>query len=387
MYITEQDIKDLSIKPYPYPNLMSEFVDTRTYKRYLPELKRRETAYERDARAVNYNLSLVVDKHPPEFLRQEALLMMKEMNNLSIIPSSRSKWVGGTTSVRNNPASIFNCSFSAVNRLGVFADAGNLLMLGVGFGFRVFAKDIDQLPDLINKSFSVGFDEYEPLESAYRDEDTYSYVKKDMMYVDVGDSRQGWIDAYMKVFEVATDPKYAEVASIIYNVNSVRPIGERIKGFGGTASGPFALIDIIKGIHEVIIECPGSRLRSVDCMDCICATAKGIVAGATRRSALICLFEQGDELCRKAKDGLYTDPAMVRKSYRKQSNNTEMWHERPSLEQLFLMFESIKISSEPGFANYALMQQKRIDAAKKYRPQNPVEWYIEVGTNPLTVAA
>ena len=234
-FITEQDINVASQNTYPYPNLLSECVDTRTYKRYLPELKRRETDYQRDARAVNFNLNLISDlidagKVTFQEALAEAKLMYQEMNNLYLIPSSRSKWVAGTSSVENNPASIFNCSFTLINRLAAFADIGSLLMLGVGVGFRVFPDDIKNLPTIKNKSFTITCEEYKPLPKDFRDEHTYSHVKGNVLYADIGDSRKGWIDAYMLVLEVATNEKYQNITQIVYNFDSVRPFGERIKG-------------------------------------------------------------------------------------------------------------------------------------------------------------
>lgn len=386
-FITEKDIIAASKKPYPYPNLLSECVDTRTYKRYLQELQLRETDYQRDARAVNFNLNLISDlidagKITFQEALTEAKLMYEEMTNLFVIPSSRSKWVAGTSSVENNPASIFNCSFTLINRLSAFADIGNLLMLGIGVGFRVFPDDIKSLPTIKNTSFTITCEDYAPLPKDYRDENTYSHIKGDVLYVDIGDSRKGWVDAYMLVLEVATDDRYQNITQVVYNFDSIRPFGERIKGFGGTASGPDALKTIILDLHRIIAEVPGDVFRSIDCMDIPCAIAKGIVAGATRRSALICLFAQGDLLCRNAKKGLYTNPELAYKKYRSQSNNTEMFFTKPSREDLDVIFESIITEGEPGFANYAAMVNKRRTAAEKYRPNNPIEWYINVGTNP-----
>ncbi|MEO1099825.1 MAG: hypothetical protein AAFX57_19065, partial [Bacteroidota bacterium] len=41
---------------------LGSIVDVRTYRRWLPEQQRRETFYERNERAVNYNIGLAKDK-------------------------------------------------------------------------------------------------------------------------------------------------------------------------------------------------------------------------------------------------------------------------------------------------------------------------------------
>lgn len=348
-------------------------------------MQRRETALERWQRVINYNLGLVSDIVPIDELRNEALLMLDKYSQLKADLSGRTKWVGGTKSTELNPAANFNCSFLAVNRLESFADAFHLLMLGVGVGFRVFGKDIKQLPALQYPSITVEFEDYNPVDKSKRNEHTSIHAAKQLT-IKVGDSRKGWVDATMAFINYVTrtgefvdSPLYDKV---VFNFDSVRPKGERLLGFGGTASGPDALKGIIEDIDRIIKECPTDRLRSIDCMDMMCAIAKGVVAGSSRRSAMICLFEQGDLLCANAKKGLYTDPDLAHKAYRCQSNNTECLSNKPTIDELRRMLETCKTEGEPGFNNYSEMVDRRVKAAQKYRPNESVEKYIDVGTNP-----
>jgi hypothetical protein len=116
MYITESDIFEASKK---YPNIpfvpIGQIVDIRTYRRWLPGKKRRETALERNARVVNYNVSLVKDLLSEEELREEALLMFDKMNQLKADASGRTKWVGGTECTEKNPEANMNCSAMALS--------------------------------------------------------------------------------------------------------------------------------------------------------------------------------------------------------------------------------------------------------------------------------
>lgn len=410
-FLTPEDIQKCATK---YGNRIpfgpiGEIVDIRTYRRFKPEDSSRETLFERDARVINHNLSLVADLLSYEELRAEALLMQDKFAQMKSAPSSRAKWVGGAEASINNPVSIFNCSAFAINRLSAFSDLFSILMLGCGGGFRVFQRDISKLPTLYNKKLEITFYDYSPIPKSYREEHTASNQRGNKLFVTVGDSREGWIEALMTYLHEVTKEN-STIKEIAFDLDNIRPLGERIHGFGGTASGPNALKQIIQDIDLIIKECPKPRLRSIDCMDICCAIAKGVVAGSARRSALICLFDEGDELCANAKKGLYTNPELAHKSYRSQSNNTECvgsihydtlieWLKlypnksekeiyqyiaqfKPTKDYLVKRFESIRLEGEPGFDNYLAMVVRRYLAAREWRPNQDPFLFTDVATNP-----
>jgi adenosylcobalamin-dependent ribonucleoside-triphosphate reductase len=418
-FITQADIEQAE-KEVGVPKFgpLGDVVDTRTYRRFLKDKGRRETFFERNARTTNYSANLAVGMQSSDELQDEANLLYSYMNQLKVWPSGRTQWVGGTDCTKQNSEANFNCSFTAINRPTAFEDVANLLMLGVGIGYRVHYKDINQLPEIYKGELEVQYKTYTPVPKNQRQEETtisYHGENKFTCEVVVGDSRKGWsgtiqhlINVYFQLVDV---PKV-----LIFNFDSVRPIGERIKGFGGTASGPEALEGILRNIVDIFEECPEKKLRSIDCMDIVGAEARGIIAGSSRRSALIGLGQEGDILFRNAKLGLYTNPALAKKSYRSQSNNTENigsnYEEKvkafalanpnldiqhpevlaflqtfaPSKEKLTEMFESVKTEGEPGFDNWPRMQLLRFYAARKQRPQYSDEeiWvrYCDCGTNP-----
>lgn len=414
-FVSLSDIEAAEKETPPFGPI-GNIVDNRTYRRWLPEKGRRESFARRNARSINYNLGLVEDKVSYLELKEEAQLYFRFLNQLKVWPSSRTQWIGGTETCFKEPAANFNCSATAINRPTAFRDVANLLMLGVGVGFRVHSKDVNQLPP-ITQSPELVIEEYTPLEKNDRQEDTTIVSVGEEVFVTVGDSRFGWCDAIQILINSFFGIEgWNGVKKISYNFNSIRPMGERLRGFGGTASGPQALMDIIKNIHRIFKEVPGNKLRSVDCMDICCASAKGIIAGSSRRSALICLFEHGDLLCRNAKLGLYSNPDLAHKSYRAQSNNTEnvgSIHEKEVLKfavnnpdlhidhpkvKAFLMslrpdrayfeelFKTIPSEGEPGFDNFPRMQLLRFYAARKREPEiSPVtlwDMYCDVLTNP-----
>ena len=87
--------------------VLFDVVYTRTYQRYLPELKRRERWHETVARVVNYNLSLHIGNITD--LVKEAELLYDRIFNLEILPAGRTLWVGGTESAQRLGESQFNC--------------------------------------------------------------------------------------------------------------------------------------------------------------------------------------------------------------------------------------------------------------------------------------
>lgn len=392
-YITQDLINEASKAGTPNFGPIGQIVDVRTYRRFIPELQRRETFYERNARVVNHSISLGKKQAPQiedSIWQREAEVMYSYMNKMLLSTSGRNLWIGGTPSNTDHPASSFNCSFLAINRLNAFAEVFELLMLGTGVGYRVFKRDVAGLPK-IDVAPTVAFKTYEPIAKGKRSEETVVAYDGNIAYVTVGDSRESWIAALMFLLQVATGEIF-QATHIVYNLDNIRPMGERIYGFGGTASGPEALKTMINDVELILAESPGF-FRPIDAMDICCAIAKGVVAGSSRRSALITLFEQGDDQMANAKVGLYTDPEMQKKNYRAQSNNTEMLTEKPSVEWLTERLESVKVSGEPGFDNYNEMVRRRRNAAIKYRvPKNSdlteaqieqlVAVYLEVCTNP-----
>lgn len=421
VFISEADVvKAEAVIGVPKFGPIGWITDYRTYRRWLPKLKRRETFFERNARVVNYNLSLAVGLQDTNELQEEADLMYNYMNNFLTFASGRTMWVGGTKTSEAHPACNFNCSFLAINRVEAFLTLFELLMLGTGVGYRVFESDICNLPRIKQVgNFAVGFQEYIPVSKQERQEETTTkttYISEEVaeggpyevLTISVGDSRDGWIHAVRILlslyFSGVSVPDYVN-----FNVNSIRPMGERINGFGGTASGPEALKGIINDIVAIFEQCPEDKLRSIDCMDIADCIAKGVIAGSSRRSALICLFDEGDELCAKAKVNLPDD-----KQYRWQSNNTECigsknvgklkaflesnpdssWDEildfidqfKPSKEWFEKRFKVIEESGEPGIYNFLAMSAKRWVAVRKWRPNVAVLeiWnkYCDIGANP-----
>lgn len=61
-----------------------------------------------------------------------------------------------------------------------------------------------------------------------------------------------WIQSLDQYLQVLTREKYEQITHIHINYNNVRPEGERLKTFGGTASGPEPLQEMFEGFNKTL---------------------------------------------------------------------------------------------------------------------------------------
>jgi ribonucleoside-triphosphate reductase (thioredoxin) len=258
-----QLLTDDFISQYPeFPsnmNPLGQFVFYRTYSRFLPNLGRRETWKETVRRAVEYNVQLGVkhldkigydnriDEH-----RKEAEELFDNMFNLRQFLSGRTLWTGGSLAAELSPLSNFNCSFTNVSSWNDLADIFYLLMVGTGCGFKCTKEMAAKLPP-IRTNTTLLHSDYSPVPKAARYENT---ILRDMengyAKIYIGDSKMGWVDSLRIYLDILTKPEYKHIHTVKVSYNSVRPKGERLKIFGGTASGPEPLREMFEGVDRVL---------------------------------------------------------------------------------------------------------------------------------------
>lgn len=96
-------------------------------------------------------------------------------------------------------------------------------------------------------------DEYKPVKPEERLEKTkVTNLGNGFVKVYIGDSKEGWVQSLDEVFNILTSSEFDDVHSIKFSYNSIRPKGERLKTFGGTASGPEPLREMFEGIKNVL---------------------------------------------------------------------------------------------------------------------------------------
>ncbi|MDP6077928.1 MAG: ribonucleoside-triphosphate reductase, adenosylcobalamin-dependent [Acidimicrobiales bacterium] len=97
----------------------------------------------------------------------------------------------------------------------------------------------------------------------------------------VPDSREGWVEALCRLTDLAEDGG----GTITFDMTDVRPRGSAINGFGGTASGPAPLIELLINVADLLNRCVGQSFTSMDLMEIDHAIAACVIAGNVRRSA------------------------------------------------------------------------------------------------------
>ncbi len=350
----------------PLSNI-GEFVYLRTYSRYLTSKRRRENWFETVLRTTKYNINLGIEfkkKHGLNINLQdeikEAELLFDNLFNLRTFTSGRTLYMGGTDIVKKYPLSNYNCSFTMIEKFHDFVDVFYLLMVGSGVGVRIDKELISKMPKIRKLSLLGEYTEdvhkYMPKE--YMEDTKLILDNKDssIATIKVGDSKEGWCNALETYFELITSPKYNNIKKVIIDYSYVRPEGERLKRFGGRASGHKSLKRMFEKIHKVCSNLLDGNLKSIDVLDIATIISENVVSGGVRRSAMMIICDEDDTDVITAKSNLYkiVDSNWIENSevsHRKMSNNSVLYKEKPSLDKIKEILNSIKINGEPGFIN------------------------------------
>ena len=96
-------------------------------------------------------------------------------------------------------------------------------------------------------------DEYKPVKPEERLQNTkVTNLENGFVKIYIGDSKESWVKSLDEVFNILTSSEFDDVHSIKFSYNSIRPKGERLKTFGGTASGYEPLKEMFEGIKNVL---------------------------------------------------------------------------------------------------------------------------------------
>jgi len=260
-----------------------------------------------------------------------------------------------------------NCSFTVIDSYKAFEDLFYLLLIGSGVGVRVLEEDIEKLAP-IRTNVRVRHNYYEPVAKDQREEFTnYVFDGETDVTIHVGDSKEGWVQALKIFFELLTRHEYRNLESIYFNYNSVRPKGERLKTFGGHASGHQSLKKMFDKIDAYLLKPKKENrvnLTALDCLDIANIVGENVVSGGVRRTSEVGLFDVDNEKIKTAKNELYTQKEGEWKinkkiEHRQMSNNSIYYQEKPTREQLHWHVEQMRYSGEPGFANAEVGKSRR----------------------------
>ena len=320
-------------------NTYQQLIAASRYARFLPDHKRRETWEETCDRLIGF-----IKESSPE-LHHESEKLSKAIKNLEIMPSMRLMMSAGEACKREN-ISAYNCSYMAINNKRAFSECLYILMCGTGVGFSCERQEIDKLPQVP--------------ESINPCDDT----------IVVGDSKLGWAKAYRKLLSSLWE---GDIPTVDYS--KVRAAGERLKTFGGRASGPEPLKRLFDFTTDTLVNARGRKLNSLEVHDIVCMVGEIVVVGGVRRSALISLSNLTDKRMREAKMGAWYNDY----SWRGLANNSVAYTETPDMEVFMEEWLSLvkSKSGERGIFNRVASQKQ---AAKWGRRDDSLNY----GTNPCS---
>jgi ribonucleoside-triphosphate reductase len=203
--------------------------------------------------------------------RKSAEEMYGRMFYMKWLPPGRGLWTMGTDLVyTKGSACLNNCAFVSTKDIDTdfaapFTFLMDMSMLGVGVGGD--CKGADKVK----------------IQTPRRTDEPYI----------VGDSREGWVEVMRTVLNSFVGKGY--YPSVI-DWSQVRPAGSPIKGFGGTASGPGPLKDLVGSVTKLLMPKGDQpyKITSTHIVDIFNMIGRCVVAGGVRRTAEIMFGDPDD---------------------------------------------------------------------------------------------
>lgn len=325
--------------PTPYQN----FIHKSRYARYRDDLGRRENWDETVTRYFDYFQEDLEERHGYKVSSTLRSELEDAVGNLRVLPSMRALMSAGPAAKRENIC-IYNCAYLPISSIQSLSEVLYILMCGTGVGFSVERQVIKLLPDV-----------------------PHEFTKTEDVIV-VGDSKLGWAQAFKKLLEHLFAGRVPKV-----DVSGVRPAGERLKTFGGRASGPAPLVELFDFTVATMRNAAGRKLNSLELHEICTKIGHIVVVGGVRRSAEISLSNLSDQRMRDAKTGDWR----AQKPHLELANNSVAYTEKPEvghfMEEWLSLYQSQ--SGERGIFN-------RYGAVEKIHRLGRRDHRYEFGTNP-----
>jgi ribonucleotide reductase class II len=272
-----------------------------------------------------------------KFTPEEYRLVREQALAQHSFPSGRAFWVAGTEWGKRpeNFSGYYNCTSTHISDLEAFGLLVDLAMQGSGTGAVLESGVVGQLPAVRTE---INIERILPIGDEPGNADTQMLYDEQGAIIIVGDSRKGWVDAYMALIRIAFYSLRSKI-NVTIDLSQIRPAGEKLKGFGGTAN-PIKLGDMFTKVAALLNGAAGRKLTTVEACLLIDEAATCIVAGNIRRSAGMRQFSQDDQEAATAKLGLYTqdeagnwrvDP---KKEALRMANHTRCYHTKPSYQEI-----------------------------------------------------
>ena len=279
------------------PTDYQNFIALSRYARWKEDEQRRETWGETVERYFDYMTNHL--KESCKYVLSDELRSELEQAvlNQDIMPSMRALMTSGPALDRCHVGA-YNCSYVPVDSPRAFDETMYILMCGTGVGFSVERHCVEKLP-MVNEDMH----------------ETDTVIK-------VGDSRPGWAKSLRELISLLYAGQIPK-----WDVSEVRAAGERLKTFGGRASGPAPLEDLFRFVIDKFKAAQGRRLFPIECHDIMCKIGEVVVVGGVRRSALISLSNLNDDQMAHAKSGMWWE----NEGQRALANNSVAYKGKPEM--------------------------------------------------------
>lgn len=320
-----------------------QFIHTSRYARWSQNNNRRETWEETVDRYIDFMDKYLKVKYNYKITGKELVSIRNSIINQEVLPSMRAIMTAGPA-LEKSAVAAYNCSYITVDSIKAFDEAMFILMNGTGLGFSVESQYVSKLP-------TVQMD----LEDS------------DHIIV-VADSREGWaksLRALITLLYAGEIPKW--------DTSKVRKSGEKLKTFGGRASGPGPLENLFKFIIKIFVTAKGRKLSSLDCHDIMCKIGEVVVAGSVRRSALISLSDLNDSEMSRAKNGQFWNEHPERSM----ANNSAVFHVKPDVVTFLREWNSL---IESGTGERGILNRRAASLQANKWGRRPEEY--QYGLNP-----
>lgn len=246
------------------------------YARPIPEENRTEEWFETVRRVVEGTYA-IQRWHCDQFnlpwnqnkAQRSAQTMYDLIFSFKFLPPGRGLWMMGTKYVEERgSAALNNCGFTTTEFINQslsdpFTFLMDMSMLGVGVGLdtKGAGRIVVKQPKVLNATYIVE------------------------------DTREGWVSVVGTILDAFTGAGGIP-SSIDYS--KIRPRGEPISSFGGTASGPTPLIQLVDDLQEILTPLIGNPITSSAIVDIANAIGACVVSGNVRRSAELFLGDPDD---------------------------------------------------------------------------------------------
>jgi len=314
------------------PTDYQNFIALSRYARWKEDEQRRETWVETVSRYFDYMDRHLRDNYDYNLGSELRGDLEEAVLNQEIMPSMRALMTSGPALDRCHVGG-YNCSYVPVDSPRASDETMYILMCGTGVGFSVERHNIEKMP-IVNEAMH----------------ETDTVIK-------VGDSRPGWSKSLRELISLLYAGQIPK-----WDTSDVRAAGERLKTFGGRASGPAPLEELFQFVIDKFKGAAGRRLYPIECHDIMCKIGEVVVVGGVRRSALISLSNLNDDQMAHAKSGQWWE----NEGQRALANNSVAYKGKPEMGTFMREWVSLyeSKSGERGIFN---RESARKQAAKNGR--------------------